>query len=110
MHNLTETKAVHSSAKSAFLEPRRKAHLCNFMFKRQCREELIDDRDINTRLHDAPVFHVNFPIKETFKRSVLYSGAVLWNELPTNLRSMDNFSVFKAHQTREMNESYVIRD
>ena len=102
MHKLTDTNRVHTLGKCARLADRRKTHLCNFMYTRQKRVDLIDNRDIRTRNHDAPVFHVNFPNKETFKRSVLYSGAVTWNNLPVDTRKIDNHLAFKTKQKRSL--------
>ena len=76
--------------------------MLNFMFARQSRKDLMDSRDINTRLHDAPVFKVEFPIKEAFKRAVKYTGSVLWNELPAQTRKIDNLGVFKFQQKKAL--------
>ena len=62
------TDEVHTLAKCVRLENRRKAHVCKFMYLRQSRRELMNDREIHTRLHDAPVFKVAGPNKEAFKR------------------------------------------
>ena len=53
-------------------------------------------------IHDTPLFYVNFPKKELFKRSVLYSGAVVWNALPVETRLIDNVAAFKSEQKRLM--------
>ena len=100
-----DTKTVHTRAKCAMLEARRKAHLCNFMFIRQGRINLMDERDIRTRQHDAPLFLVNIPHNEAFKRSVQYSGSVTWNNLSVETRSLDNYQLFKFHQKRSMSTS-----
>ena len=102
LHRLCETELVHSMSKCARLGPRREAHLCNFMFTRQSRINLMDNREIHTRSRDAPLFNVEFPSKETYKRSVLYSGSTTWNSLPGKTRQIDNLHVFKAHQKKTM--------
>ena len=106
LHKLCETKTVHKQASCAFLAPRREAHLCNFMYKRQMKNELLDIRDIRTRQHDAPLFIVPFPNKELYKRSIQYAGSVLWNSLPATTRATDNYLVFKTLQKRKMCESF----
>ena len=93
-----DTQEVHRLAKCAKLNDRRKTHVCNFMYLRQRRGELMDDRDISTRLHDAPVFKVKIPVKESFKRSVQYAGSTIWNSLPTDLRNLDCYPAFKLRQ------------
>ena len=85
-HMLCETKVVHREAKCACLEDRRKVHITNFMYRRLEKGIQRDERDIPTRRHDAPLFLVPFPHNESFKRSVQYSGAVTWNNLPVNTR------------------------
>ena len=106
LNRLHNTKEVHSMAKCAYLGPRRKGHVCNFMYKRQSKAELMDGRNINTRQHDAPLFRVTHPSKEAFKRSVQYAGSLMWNELPVNVRLLDNYIVFKARQKSLMSASY----
>ena len=97
LHN---TVAVHRQAKCATLPLRRQSHLCNFMYQRQNRKDLLDTRDIKTRQHDAPTFTVRFPNKESFKRSVLYNGPTVWNQLPPDLRQVHDFNVFKSRQKK----------
>ena len=102
LHRLCETAEVHTRAKCSLLAPRRRAHLCNFMYGRLLKEQNVDNRNIRTRRHDAPLFRVLFPHKESFKRSVQYSGAVTWNDLPINTRNIDSMSKFKALQKRQI--------
>ena len=42
---------------------------------------------------------------EKYKNSALYHGAILWNMLPVNIRNMDSFDSFKAHQKNAMKEN-----
>ena len=102
LHKLCETRAVHMQAKCVQLESRRKAHISNFMFKKQSRVELMDNRDICTRQHDAPLFLVKHPSKESFKRSVQFSGPTIWNNLPPETRLIREYSCFKSLQKRQM--------
>ena len=69
-----------------------------FMHKRLTREELVDKRDIRTRQHDAPMFLVNVPNLEAYKRSVEYAGAIKWNELPPEVRNIESQPLFKVKQ------------
>ena len=102
LHKLHNTSDVHIQTKCAYLPSRQKAHLCNFMFYRQDRPDLLDARDINTRQHDAPTFIVKHPNIESFKRSVQYAGSVTWNELPEDLRRIDIPQLFKHNQKKLM--------
>ena len=100
LHKLCNTDLVHSLAKCAPLPNRRETHICNFMFKRLSKEHLVDERDIQTRRHDAPLFKVDFPNKEPFKRSVKYHGSNTWNNLPVATRSIDDYFAFKHSQKK----------
>ena len=42
---------------------------------------------------------------EKYKNSALYHGAILWNMLPVNIRNIDSFDSFKAHQKKAMKEN-----
>ena len=93
-----ETKSLHATAKVPMLEARRETHVNNFMYHRLSRPHLLDGRNIATRAHDAPMFRVVKPSIEVYKRSVEYSGAVKWNNLPTDIRNNKSSALFKAKQ------------
>ena len=58
----TNTKQIHKEAQVPLLEDRRRAHLLNFMYiRRDRRPELLNNSEIKTRAHDAPLFQVPFP-------------------------------------------------
>ena len=87
-----------NNAHCAYLDLRHQAHLNSFMFSRLCKVPLVDNGNIRTRLNDDPVFNVCFPHEESFKRSVQYSGAILWDNLPAELQQIDNLHAFKTWQ------------
>ena len=93
-----DTKELHTITKTPMLEMRRTAHINNFMYIRLKRLHLVDDRNINTRAHDAPLFKICVPKIEAYKRSVEYAGSLQWNSLPVDIRSIDTHDVFKAKQ------------
>ena len=97
-----ETENVHVRAHLPRLGVRREAHLCNFMFKRKEAGKHLNTRNVRTRLHDAPVFDLGAPNNETYKRSVKYKGARTWNSLPADVRNINSYEHFKAHQKRNM--------
>ena len=102
LNMLCNTEAVHRQAKCATLPLRRQSHLCNFMYVRQNRKDLLDTRDIKTCQHDAPTFTVKLPNKESFKRLVLYNGSTAWNQLPPDLRQVEDFNIFKSQRKKMM--------
>ena len=94
---LHSTEQVHKVLKVPFLQDRRKAHVLNFMFHRKFRVDLLNNREIRTRAHDAPLLNVHIPRCEAFKRSVSYFGSTAWNNLPPDTRNRDPFLVCKYH-------------
>ena len=91
------TKQVYKTLEVPFL-----THVLNFIYNRKSRPDLLNNREIRTRAHDAPIFNVQIPRCEAFKRSVGYFGAVEWNNLPPDMRNMDPYLVFKFHNRKEM--------
>ena len=51
----------------------------------------------------APIIHLPIPRTTLFKKSVFYTGATSWNELPRNIRSCDDIDKFKL----EINNIFV---
>ena len=103
-----DTDLIHSVAKTPKLESRRKAHLLNCMYLNLGKPHLIDNKPVNTRARDAPLFNVLFPNIEAFKRSVLYNGAMAWNALPPNTRNVDQYLSFKSQQLKWLNTIYQL--
>ena len=65
----SSTDKAHEKAKVPFLSDRRRAHVLNFMYLRKKKTHLLNNREIRTRPHDAPLFNVPIPRCEAFKRS-----------------------------------------
>ena len=97
-----DTKDLHVITKIPMLASRRSAHINNFMYNRLRIQSLVDKRDIRTRAHDAPVFKVEIPNVETYKRSVRYAGALQWNNLSKETRNITTFKAFKENQKAVM--------
>ena len=66
------------------------------------RPELLNNRAIRTRAHDAPTFDMVIPRCEAFKGSVGNHGSDEWNKLPADTRSLDSYSKFKDLQKRDL--------
>ena len=97
-----DTDRAHKLAHTPFLKDRRAAHICNFMFKRKGNKELLNNREIRTRAHDAPLFNVPITCCEAFKRSVSFHGSKSWNSLNVETRKTDNYLKFKVIQKSAM--------
>ena len=94
------TNACHKLAEVPFLNDRREAHVNNFMYVRKNNKSLLNNREIRTGAHDAPLFKVVTPICEAFKRSIGYFGSSGWNKLPVATRKIDSFSAFKNNKKK----------
>ena len=98
----SSTDVTHKLANVPFLKDRREAHVLNFMYNRKRKVQLLNNREIRTRAHDAPLFNVAIPRCEAYKRSVGYFGATMWNELPPARRNKATFLGFKYLQKEMM--------
>ena len=79
-------------------------HLRNFMYKQQGNTDLINRRNIRTRLHDAIVFNLYKPNSEKSRQNVIYRGALEWNKLGKEQKLLANFKSFKSSQKRFMSD------
>ena len=77
------------------LTHRAEAHLLKLMYKRALSDQYLDNTEGVTRLHDGPVLRTPFPNNETFRKSVVFRGATLWNDLPADVRNLPTFDSFK---------------
>ena len=87
---------IHQSVQLSKLNVRREVHLVNFMFKNKSNNKYVNNRNVRTRLHDAPVFITIKPNIEKYKNNVFYYGAVKWNNLPVNVRNIETYDKFKS--------------
>ena len=92
------------------LDLRRRVHLRNYVYKIKGIDANmvvnIEEKNINTRLHDGPVFKVTHPNSEPIKRSVMYAGAVDWNNLDAEIRNIDDIVKFKRVQKTWMLKTF----
>ena len=66
-----------------------------------------DDVHVYTRLHDGPVFKVTHPNSEPINKSVLYSGALEWNNLDSEIRNNKDIVSFKRLQKSWMLNTFM---
>ena len=97
--NINNLRATHKLPK---LEKRRICHINNFMYKRNTNINDTDLERTQTRSQSTKKFIVNKPNIESYKRSIVYSGAVTWNALNTEVKKIQIFEAFKYHQKKEM--------
>ena len=95
LHRREDTEVVHRAAKVPLLENRRRSHVYNFMYKRKDMKHNLDIPIKCTRSADAPRFILPTPNLQCYKRSLEYSGAKAWNNLPKDLKLVPNYLSFK---------------
>lgn len=62
----------------------------------------INERNLPlTRAMSAPLINTKIPNSEKFRRSLLYTGASLWNSLSSELRNTRDYNAFKASVKRQ---------
>ena len=81
------------------LGARRNLHLLLFMHHFKNCEKMLKNSNIQTRLHQAPVFWYYKPDNERVRLNVFYRGALAWNTLPANERNM-SFKDFKKAKNK----------
>ena len=82
LYSLVPTRNDFESA-----DPSRMQHLCSELEKR---ETAYDLRDSENKLN-VPLPRTNY-----YKNSFTYSGAILWNSLPSNVRQAESLGQFKG--------------
>ena len=105
-----EEKELYINCKLSTLEVRRQVHLRNCMYKIKNIENnmlLNDDVQVDTRLHDDPVFKITYPKSEPNKRSVMYAGAIEWNSLDADITNMKDIVSLKRFQKSYMLNTYM---
>ena len=93
------------NCKLSSLENRRKVHTRNYLFNKK--DQCENNNNINTRLHDGPVFKVIHPNVETVKRSIWYGGSIEWNALDAEIRNITGLIQFKRVQKSWMLNTYL---
>ena len=95
LHGYQDEPDLHLRANLALLENRRDSHILNFMYHRKDHDQYLDIRPLPTRAHQAPRFVVPHYNVTQFKKSLLYKGSTLWNDLPNDVKNIDTFLAFK---------------
>ena len=92
------TDELHNISKMPKLKKRREAHVNNFMYNRLKNVALVDNRNIRTRAHDAPLFKVSIPTNEAYKRSLQYvvlSNGIIWTKICAILITSNHSNYYK---------------
>ena len=93
---------LHQSCKVSPLKLRRICNLRKYMFRQKKNQEIVIQREIRTRRHDAVIFETNRPNIELFKKSTIYRGIIDWNNLPVYIRNIETYDEFKNVQKQHL--------
>ena len=83
---------------------RAESHLLKLMYNRAQNPLYRDNTQDRTRLHDGPVLIIPFPNNETFRKSIVFRGSTLWNNLPAETRYIPTFECFKSKMKKRLQE------
>ena len=96
------TALLHHRCNLAKLKDRRMLHLSLFMYKQQDNVDIVNNRNVRTRAHDAILFTTIKPNNESYKRNIFYKGAINWNNLPVIERNIPTYVKFKNVQKKKL--------
>ena len=96
------TDLLHHRCKVPNLDTRLTYNLRKYMFRQKNNMELVVQREIRTRRHDAVIYETCRPNLEKYKKGAIYRGIVEWNNLDVNTRNIETFCEFKSVQKKWM--------
>ena len=99
-NHYTSMELLHRLCKISMLKERRVLHINLYMFKQKDNSDIVNNRNVRTRAHDAILFTTVKPSNEKYKRNIFYKGALLWNNLTVAERKVDTYNVFKTQQKK----------
>ena len=68
------------------------------MYEQQDNVNIVVNRDIRTRRHDAIIFETCIPLLEKYRNGTIYRGVQEWNNLPVDIRNTVTFQQFRVTQ------------
>lgn len=91
---LYDTNQLHVEGNIEKWETRAKASLCKLIFKYKHNEDYVVSGR-GTRMHDGPIFEIDFPKTDWFARSTSTICRKEWNTLPSHIRLINTAHEFK---------------
>ena len=71
------------------------------MYKQQGNVNIVNNRNVRTRAHDALVFTTVKPNNEKYNGNVFYKGAISWKCLPVHDKNILTFGKFKITKKKK---------
>ena len=91
VHHYLPVIVLHQEADIPNLIVRRSCNIKKYMYKQQNDDSLLVKPNIMTRLHKGNIFKTQKPCLETFKKNLLYNGALTWYSLPAEVRNLPTY-------------------
>ena len=66
------------------------------MFEQKSNHNIVNNREICTRAHDAVLFTNVKPKSEKYKTNILYKGALAWNSMSVAIRKSQTYIILKG--------------
>lgn len=100
------TNELHRESKLISWEYRTRISIVRLIFKHKYNEDLLAT-NTDTRLHGGPVFSMDRPRSDYYRRSISYESRRLWNALPVDIRNIDDYNMFKLRIKRYYKVLYL---
>ena len=101
------TLLLHKECKIPFLKERRKAHIRNYSHKYSKCDKHIKKPVRLTRSNKAPVLQINKPTCKAITNSIFYKCAIIWNQLGSEIRKIEDEKVFKKMTKKDLQNTIV---
>ena len=95
VHHYLPTILLHQQAEIPNLCTRGSCNIKKYMLRQKKHMDLVKIPTVNTRRNDAIIFKTVRPNLEKFKNNPQYTGALIWNTLPTDVRNIENYTSLK---------------
>ena len=101
------TETLHRKANLMRLVHRRNVHMLGFIFNYTKDRLLLDNRDIRTRRHDDVLFQIMSVEHFKVKQDPMRRATCAWNELPIEIRNVENKDHLKKMMINEIPNPYA---
>ena len=105
----SKTNLLHIETGIPLLKDRRHIHFLNYMYKHKGKQDHQNSMSGHARLFDAVVFDNVTPHKTAVERSVYCKEAQAWNELPSGVRNIQTYDLFKTYQKHEALKMFMTK-
>ena len=96
------TDQLHHHCKVFDIPTRITYDLRKYMYKHKDNIDLVVQREIRTRRHDAVIYEACRPNLEKYKKGAIYRGVLEWNSLGPEIRNIETFQKIKNVQKQWM--------